>query len=340
MKTTTEIILRCATTVARVVVKNDDLQWITFFILLLFFTGCGNNRDSAIEASGTLEAVEVNVASKVSGQLLELRVTEGATVEKGDTIAIIDHELLQLQYKQAQAGVQLAEAQYNLLLNGARAEDLNAAEEMVRQTESALNAARADFDRVKELYSTHAVSKKQYEDAESRYTIAQAQYNSAIQNLQKLKKFARPEELRAAKAKVEQAQAQAGVIAKQISDSYILSPVKGTVTYKPVEEGELIGIGTVIVRVSRLEKMELMIYVNETEFGKVKLGSSADVVMDTFPDKKYSATVVYISPVAEFTPRNVQTKDERTKLVFRVKLEVDNPNGELKSGMPADAYLK
>jgi HlyD family secretion protein len=306
--------------------------------MILF--GCGSKHDGLVESSGILEAVEVNVASKVSGQILQINVREGDTVVKGDTLASIDNEMQQLQLQQAVAGIDLADAQYRLLLNGARSEDLSAAEETVRQTESSLQTAASDFERIKELYTTNSVSKKQYEDAESRVIITQAQRNSSKQNLQKLRRFARPEDIGAAKARVDQAKAQANLIKKQIKDSYITAPVSGTVTYKPVEEGELIGTGSTIVRISRLEKVELMIYVNETELGKVKLGSHADVVIDTYPDKNYSATVIYVSPVAEFTPRNVQTKDERTKLVFGVKLEVENISGELKSGMPADAYLK
>jgi len=302
--------------------------------------GCSSNHDGAIESSGILEAVEVNVASKVSGQLLQLNIREGDVVAKGDTIALIDNETQQLILQQMQAGVDLAAAQYQLLLNGARSEDLQSAQENVRQTESSFQTAKSDFERIKELFTTNSVSKKQYEDSESRVTITLAQYNSAKQNLQKLHRFARPEDLSAAKARVDQAKAQMNLTKKQIVDSYIIAPVSGTITYKPVEEGELIGTGTIIARISRLEKVELMIYVNETELGKVKLGSHADVVIDTYPDKNYNATVIYVSPVAEFTPRNVQTKDERTKLVFGVKLEVENTNGELKSGMPADAYLK
>ena len=309
-------------------------------LLLLFFAPGCNKNDAALESSGTLEAVEVNVSSKTAGQLLRLNVQEGALVKKGDTLAIIDHETQQLQLIQSQAGVDLAESQYQLLKNGARIEDLRSAEESVRQTESGYKTAQSDFDRIKELYSTNSVSKKQFEDAESRVTITLAQYNTAKQNLQKLQRFARVEDLSAAKARVDQAKAQENLIKKQIADSYIIAPVSGTITYKPVEEGELIGQGTVIVRISRLEKMEMMIYINETQLGKVKVGSAADVLIDTYPEKKYPATVVYISPVAEFTPRNVQTKDERTKLVFGVKLEVENTSGELKSGMPADALVK
>lgn len=309
---------------------------LTFAVVM---PGCGSN-EQRIESSGILEAVEVNVSSKTAGQLLRLQVSEGSIVQQGDTIAVIDAEIQQLQLLQAQAGIDLAEAQYQLLKNGARSEDLQSAEEAVRQTESQFKSARADHERIKELYATRSVSVKQMEDAESRVTVTQAQYNAAKQNVQKLQRFARKEDLSAAKARVDQAKAQANLIRKQVADAHIIAPVSGTVTYAPIEVGELLGMGTVIVRIARLETMELMIYVNETELGKVKLGGSADVLIDTFPEKKYPARIVYVSPVAEFTPRNVQTKDERTKLVFGVKLEVENGSGELKSGMPADAVLQ
>ncbi|MDD8018458.1 MAG: efflux RND transporter periplasmic adaptor subunit [Bacteroidota bacterium] len=320
----------------------QPLLFSSFYILLFLvpFSGCGNNHHGAIEASGTLEAVDVNVSSKVSGQLLQLLVNEGSLVKAGDTLVILDHDMLTLQLRQTEAGVNVAAAQYDLLKNGAREEDIKLGKASVVQAEASFTTAETDYKRIKELFEQHSVSQKQYEDAESRYTITKAQLISAEQNLQKLVRFARPEDLNAAKARVEQAQAQANIIKKQIRDSYIIAPSSGTITNKPVEEGELIGAGAVVARISRLEKMELRIYVSETELGKVKLGGDADVVIDTYPDKSYPGKVVYVSPTAEFTPRNVQTKDERTKLVFGIKLEVDNPNGDLKSGMPADAYLK
>jgi HlyD family secretion protein len=158
--------------------------------------------------------------------------------------------------------------------------------------------------------------------------------------LQKLQRFARPQELAAAKARVDQAKASADLFRQYLADATILAPVSGTVTEKPVEEGELISVGTVVVTIARLEQMNLMIYVNENELGKVKLGGKADVVIDTYPDRTFPGKVIFISPIAEFTPKNVQTKEDRTKLVFGVKLEVDNKEGILKSGMPADAYVQ
>ena len=308
--------------------------------LSILLWGCGNNNKGAIEASGTLEATEVKVSAKVPGQIETIRVQEGSEVRTGDTLVILDRSTLELQWKQAHAGFEVADAQYRLLLNGARSEDLRLAEESLHQAEASYKSAGDDYARMKQLLSTNTVTKKQYDDAESRYTIAKAQSNSAEQNLGKVRKFARPEDLAAAKARANQARATADLLMKQLGDAVIVAPVSGTVTHKPFEQGELIGAGSVVATVTRLDKMNLMIYVNETELGKVKLGGSADVYIDAFPQKGFAGKVIYISPIAEFTPKNVQTKEDRTKLVFGVKLEVENKNGALKSGMPADAAIR
>lgn len=319
---------------------KNQLRVSSAFLLVVLLAGCGNDHLGQIEASGTLEATEVKVSAKVPGQIEKVYVQEGNQVRVGDTLVVLDRVTLALQYKQAQAGVDLANAQYRLLLNGARIEDLRLAEESVRQAESSFKTANEDYKRMKELIASNTITKKQYDDAESRFTITEAQLNSAKQNLQKLQRFARPEEIAAAKARLDQAKASADLLLKQLNDAVIIAPVAGTVTHRAVEEGELIGVGTSVATVARLEQLNLMIYVNETDLGKVKLGGDADIVIDGYPEKSFQGKVIYISPIAEFTPKNVQTKEDRTKLVFGVKLEVQNTEGILKSGMPADAYVK
>jgi HlyD family secretion protein len=313
----------------------------SFIVLahLLVLAGCGNNHHALIDASGTLESVDVNVGTKVPGQIVRLLVDEGTRVRAGDTLAILDKSTIQIQWEQAQAGVDLARAQYQMLLNGARSEDISSAGQSLIQMESTQKNATEDYQRMKALLASHSVTQKQFDDAESRLAVAQAQYNTAKQGLQKVKRFARPEELAAAKARLDQAQSGADLLLKQLSDACIVAPVTGIVTHKPVETGELMSAGTTVATISRLDTLNLMIYVSDTELGKVKLGGAADVVVDTYPDSSFPAHVVYISPIAEFTPKNIQTKEDRTKLVFGVKLEVDNHAGVLKAGMPADAYL-
>ncbi len=302
--------------------------------------GCGSNHKGAIEASGTLEATEVKVSAKVPGQIETNRIQEGSQVQAGDTLVILDRSTLELQFKQAQSGFEVADAQYHLLLNGARSEDIRLAEEAFRQAEASFKNASDDYARMKELLSTNTITRKQFDDAESRYTIAKAQLSSAEQGVEKLRNFARPEDLAAARARASQAKASSDLIKKQLTDAVVVAPVPGTITHVPVEQGELIGAGSVVATISRLDKMNLMIYVGEAELGKAKLGGMADVYIDTYPDKPFPAKIVYISPIAEFTPKNVQTKEDRTKLVFGVKLEIENKEGVLKSGMPADAYVR
>lgn len=303
-------------------------------------TGCGDGSDGRIEASGTLEATEVRVSAKVPGQIQRILIREGVDVQAGDTLMVLDQTTLALQWRQARGGVDLAEAQYKLLLNGARPEDLQLAEEALKSAESSFKSANDDYARMKELYAAQSVSRKQFDDAESRFTIAQAQLNSAKQQVQKMQRFARAEDLAAAKARLEQAQASAGILRRQLEDATILTPVAGTVTHRPVEEGELVGVGTTVATVARLETLNLVIYVNEVDLAKVQVGGGADIVIDAHPDRTFRGKVVYISPLAEFTPKNVQTKEDRTKLVFGVKIEVENGERILKSGMPADAWIR
>ncbi|MCX6142623.1 MAG: efflux RND transporter periplasmic adaptor subunit [Ignavibacteriales bacterium] len=309
-------------------------------IVAAIVIGCGSNHKGVIEASGTLEATEVKVSAKVPGQIESIRVQEGSQVQAGDTLIVLDRSTLELQFRQAQAGFEVADAQYRLLINGARSEDIRLGEESLRQAEASFKNASDDYARMKELLSSNTITRKQFDDAESRYTIAKAQLSSAEQGVAKLRKFARPEDLTAARARASQAQATSDLLKKQLTDAVVVAPVAGTVTHIPVEQGELMSMGSVAAAISRLDKMNLMIYVNETELGKAKLGGMADVYIDTYPDKPFPAKVVYISPIAEFTPKNVQTKEDRTKLVFGVKLEIENKEGVLKSGMPADAYVR
>jgi len=146
--------------------------------------------------------------------------------------------------------------------------------------------------------------------------------------------------MHAAKARLDQAQSGADLLLKQLSDACIVAPVTGIVTHKPVETGELMSAGTTVATISRLDTLNLMIYVSDTELGKVKLGGAADVVVDTYPDSSFPAHVVYISPIAEFTPKNVQTQEERVKLVYAVKVRISgDPQYDLKPGMPADVRL-
>jgi HlyD family secretion protein len=308
-------------------------------VLLLAVYGCSNNDDqNIIEASGIIEATYVTVSSKGQGEILKLLKDEGDQVNEGDTVMIIDHETLFIQLRQAEAGLKVSEAQYSLLKNGARKEDIIHAEEMLKQAETNYKSAEKDKVRFTNLLKSNAVSYKQFEDASAKYDVTTAQYNAARENLNKLNNLARPEELLQAEANVEKAFAAADLLRKNIKDSYIISPVGGIITRKYYEKGETVNQMSSLFRVADLNVVELVIYVSGQELGKVKTGQTAEIRTDSY-DKNYTGKIIYISPEAEFTPKNIQTKDERTKLVYAVKIKIDNPDYELKPGMPADARI-
>jgi HlyD family secretion protein len=192
---------------------------------------------------------------------------------------------------------------------------------------------------MKRLYDSRSITQKQYEDAVARYDLMAAQYSAANENLAKVKQIFRKEEIDQAKANLNKSIAGVDLLEKNIRDSYVLSPINGFLVKTFIENSETVTPMSSLFKVSDLDVVELVIYVSEEELGLVKLGQKAEVTIDTFKDKVYEGKVTYISPEAEFTPKNIQTKDERTKLVFAVKIEIPNKNYDLKPGMPADAQV-
>jgi len=293
---------------------------------LIFLVGCSNGNKNEISASGTIETTEVTVGAKVGGQIQHLYVDEGAQVKQGDTLLLIDRSDLEIQLAQAVASADAAIAQYTLAVRGAREEDIT-------QAEATLKNAEDDLHRMENLNKESSVSAKQLDDARTRFIVAQQIYD-------KLKRGLRPEEIEAARAHRDQANAAVNAIRKKINDAVVISPSAGVITQKSVEEGEMVLPNGSLFRLSRLEKVHLVIYVTEEELARVKLSQDAKISIDGEPNKTFPGKVIYISSVAEFTPKNVQTKEDRTKLVFGVKIEIPNPDQILKPGMPADALIE
>lgn len=301
------------------------VQGVCVAALAALAAGCSGDGGGVIEGSGTIEGTDVNVGAEVSGKILEVRVDEGMRVARGDTLVVIDDTEYALQLVQGEAGLASLESAYQLAVEGSRQED-------VIQAKAADETAQSDERRMKDLLASETITQKQYDDAYARSVAAEQTY-------QKLHRGSRPEEIRGARVRRDQASAQVELLRKKVRDCRILSPSDGTVTLRGVEPGELVAVGTNVLRLTYLDKVKLTIYVNETDLGKVKLRQGAKVSIDTDAKRSYDGIVVFISPVAEFTPKNVQTKEERTKLVFGVKIEVPNPDGSLKPGLPADARI-
>jgi HlyD family secretion protein len=312
-----------------------------FLLTLLAAAGCGNdNDDGVVEGTGTIDAVTITVSSEARGKLIAFYKEEGDLVQPGDTLALIDPEQYLLQLKQAEAATEAAQAQYDLLLKGARREDIFVAEDKLNEAEINLQQAEKDFRKMESLFEKGAVTEKQFDEAKLRFELIQSNYNSAKANYQKVKNIIRPEELKQAEANLRRMKANEEIIKKMISDCYVTAPIGGIITDKFLYSGELAAPMTALCTIADLSSVELDIYVSEKELAFVKYNQSVDVSIDAFEDKVFQGRVIYISPEAEFTPKNIQTNEERTKQVFKVTVRIDNPDMELKDGLPADAVIR
>lgn len=309
-------------------------------LLLLVLTGCDDNNSTFfIEESGTIETDNVLISTRTGGEIEVLLADEGDEVSKGDTLAILDTVIYRLQADQAKANFEAADAALDMLKNGARDEDKVQAEEALRQAEDNLATVSENKTRFENLYDQKAVTKKQLDEITNQYNIAKSRVKAAEANYKKIRNIARPEELKQANATYSKAEAAYNLALKNFRDCFIVSPVSGIVTARFAEPGETIAPVAPVFKISDLSEAELSVYIPETKLPHVKTGQDADISIDAYEDKIFKGKVTFISPEAEFTPKNIQTKDERTKLVFKVKITIPNPDYELKPGLPADAKI-
>lgn len=308
--------------------------------------------DNTIRVSGHVEATEVHVSAEVGGRIVELKVDEGARVTSGDVIALLDTRDTELQIQRARADRAAAVAQLRLLEAGSRAEDIRQGQAQVEAAQAdamtigaELTAAQLDLDRFETLLKANAGSVKQRDDAKARVDVARERQRAAREReraakeaLARLQKGSRPEEIDGGRARVAAADAQIAVLEKAVHDAGVVAPVSGVITQKLVDAGEIVMRGTPLVVITDLDHAWANLFVPEPVIPRVKLGQPAAVRTDA-GGQALSGTITFISPKAEFTPRNVQTAEERSKLVYRIKVSVDNRAGVLKSGMPVDAEL-
>jgi len=321
-------------------------------IVTLLLMACAQDEsEHVLRVSGYVEATEIQIAPETGGRVVELRVTEGDRVMAGDLVAQIDTRNSELQIDRLRAERAAADAQLRLLAAGARAEDTRQADAQVRAAEAEvtaidaeLRAAELDLERFESLLKANAGSRKQRDDAQARVDVARERQRGAQERVRvaretaaRLRAGARREELDAARARVAVVEAQIAAHQKTVADASITTPITGVVTQKLIDAGELVAPGAPLVVVTDLDNAWANLFVPEPMVPRVKLGQPAIVRTDAGDD--LPGTVTFVSPRAEFTPRNVQTAEERSKLVYRIKVSVDNREGILKQGMPVDAEL-
>ncbi len=311
-----------------------------FFILsTLFLQSCSNSDDKKIETSSILESTNIEVRSKTSGNLIKTYVREGQFVHKNDTLFSIDNSELLILYNQAVANYNAALAKYQTISKGVREEDIAQLREILRQAQINYENALKDFQRIKNLFEENSVSQKVYDDAKLKLEITDAQLKSAKENLLKAERGPLKSEIDAVKASVDAAKAQVDLLKKRIDDSVILSPSDGYISIINFDEGEVIPTGAVITKIINPDEIHAKIYLNSIEIGKLRLGQKVEIKPDALPDKTFEGKIVFISNEAEFTPKNIQTKNERVKLVYAVKINIPNPEHLLKDGMMCDVVI-
>ncbi len=327
------------------------LAWVAVPACVVL-AGCQEEAPSdAVRVSGHVEATEVQVAPEVGGRLLDLRVGEGDRVTAGSLIAQLDVRDIDLQIGRARAERAAADAQVRVLEAGSRIEDIRQAQAQVDAASADAAAAEAerrsaemDLQRFEALLKANAGSQKQRDDAQARVNVARERERGAADRIRaarevvaRLQAGSRREDIDAARARVSVVDAQLAQLEKTRTDATVTAPVTGIVTQKLTDAGEMVAPRMPLLVITDLDHAWANLFVPEPLMPRVAIGQAATVLTDA--GDRVEGKVTFISPQAEFTPRNVQTADERSKLVYRIKVSVDNSGGVLKQGMPVDAEL-
>lgn len=288
---------------------------LLIFITAVLAAGCSNRADEA-DAYGNFEATEVIVSAETSGKILELDITEGSEIEKGAEIALLDTTLFHLQREEINAGMRSVRTRIN---------SINAQNDILYQQ---IENLKINIARIENMLRDDAATRKQYDDLTGQVAVLEKQI--AANNTQKSSIAAELSVFEAKKA----------TLNEQLKRSSVKSPLKGTVIEKYSEAGELTTAGRPLVKIADLSLIKLKVYVSGAQIAEIKTGAECTVRVDSgkkgyisFPGK-----ISHISDKAEFTPKIIQTKEERVTLVYAVTIDVIN-DGTMKSGMPGEAIF-
>ncbi len=296
--------------------------------------------ENALKLSGNIEAHESLVSFKVTGRIIDLPVDEGMTLKAGDLLARLDNDDYRQQVAEDESAIRVRHRQLALGLAGSRTQDIEAAKLSMLDAQADLEQKQKDYARYQALYEKDEIPGQTRDLAATNVTRAQDIYERDQQIYNELIEGTRQEELAVDRANIHQANQNVDLSRIRLSYTVLRAPFAGVVLVRQAELGEVVSPGTPIVTLADLDHLWVRVYVPETDLGKLHWGQVVDVHTDTYPDRIYHGRVSFISSEAEFTPKSVQTEKERVTLVYRVKVDVDNPNRELKPGMPADTIIK
>jgi HlyD family secretion protein len=293
-----------------------------------------------LDLSGNIEAHESLVGFKVTGRVTQLAVEEGQSVTAGQLLAQIDDADYLQQAAADAATVEVKARELDLAEAGNRSEDIAQAQQNVRDAQDDLNQKQRDYARYEALFQKDEIEGQQVDQAKTAVERAQATFDRQQQALKEMVAGTRKEQIAVDRADVQQAGDTAGISRIRVGYTTLTAPFAGVITVREAELGEVEAPGTPIYTLADLQHIWVQVYVPETNLGEVHWGQDCSVTTDTYPGKTYHGRVSFISSQAEFTPKTVQTTAERVTLVYLVKVDVDNPNLELKPGMPADVGIQ
>jgi HlyD family secretion protein len=335
-------------------------------------------HDNALQGSGTVEARDIRVGSKIAGRIDKVLAREGDTVQAGQVLITFDDRELMATLQQSQASAQKAQrgyrkeeveqaraaadaakAEYDQRQNGYRHEDIAAAQAELDRARADETRSQLDWQRYDALARKDLVSKQQRDTAEANWKMAQAQSENAQHKLDELKRGYRPEEIAAAKARYQQAAANLSMMERgnrpedvalakaaysfeqaRFRETQVVAPTAATVEVLDVRPGDLVAPNTPVATLLERDQIYVRIYIPETQLGHVQLGQKAEIRVDSFPKEVFEGVVEQINQQAEFLPRNVQTREERVHQVFGVKVRINETSGKIRAGMAADVKLK
>jgi HlyD family secretion protein len=342
------------------------------------YSGGWFRRDNSLQGSGTVEARDIRVGSKIAGRIDKVLVREGDTVQAGQVLITFDDRELMATLQQSQASAQKAQrgyrkeeieqaraaaaaakAEYEQRKNGYRREDIAAAQADLDRAKADETRSHLDWQRYDALAQKDLVSKQQRDTAEANWKMAQAQSENAQHKLDELKRGYRQEEIAAAQARYEQAAASLAMMERgnrpedvalanavysfeqaRFRETQVVAPTAATVEVLDVRPGDLVAPNTPVATLLERDQIYVRIYIPETELGHVQLGQKAEIRVDSFPREIFEGVVEQINQQAEFLPRNVQTREERVHQVFGVKVRINETTGKIRAGMAADVKLK
>jgi HlyD family secretion protein len=304
-----------------------------------YLTRDGDDAD-ALVASGTVEATDADLGFQAPGRVLTISAREGDAVAAGSELARLDTRELEAVLAAANAQVEAAEARLAELERGARAQEIASAEAAVRSAQQRADETARDAERARTLFAGGAVSRQALDRAQTALDVAIAASDQSREQLALLVEGPRTETIRAQRATVAQARANVERAEATLTNAIVTAPFAGVVTVRHREPGEAVTPGAAVLTLLDPRDRWVRIYIREDQIGLVRLGMSAEIVSDTYPDRVYEGEVVFIGSEAEFTPRNVQTSEDRTRLVYPVKVRITgDPGFALKPGIPADVTL-